>query len=536
MQVRKITGNIITLDEKKPRTHYLLIEKERIVATEEKQSERKNYGVHIIIRDGYAYPAFVDSHVHISSLGKFLDGLDLRKLSSIKKLAEMVRNKAKQLPPGDWIYGRGWDQERFIENRYPTRHDIDPASPENPVILYRACHHVYLLNSKALEICGITKDTPDPPGGIIDRDSEGIPTGILRESAYNVLVYPNLPTPSLEDKKKWILLGLSHAVSKGLCYVHTNDTIAINAYEELRQENKLPLRVLLTIPKTERLKAQKQGYVTGKGDDWLRIGRVKFFADGSLGGETAALREPYQGSENRGVLIQSEDVLARDVKDAILDGWEVEIHAIGDRAADIALEVINNAKKEAKSSQYPHLITHCQVTPPDLIEEMAKSGVIANIQPIFINTDMNWAEERLGSNRVRFSYAWKSMIDKGVFCAGGSDAPIEPIDPLFGIYSACTRKNLEGSPEDGWFPEQRLSINEALKLYTINGAIAGHLGDKLGVIKEGKYADIVILDRDLLFLDPDKIKEVKVVATIIGGKLRYLASDHDRFLSIVEET
>ncbi len=535
MQVRRITGNIITLDNEKPRTHLLLIANEKIVSTSEEQNAEQKEGVHIIIRDGYAYPAFVDSHLHISSLGKFLDSIDLRRVTSIKELASLVKEKVEQLSPGEWVYGRGWDQEQFVEQRYPTRHDIDSVSLDNPVILYRTCHHIYLLNSRALEICGITKETPDPPGGIIDRDSDGNPTGILREAAYNLLVYPNLPVPSLKDKKKWISLGLSHAVSKGLCYVHTNDTSAIRAYEELRKEGKLPLRVLLTIPKAERVEAQNQGYVTGSGDDWFRIGRVKFFADGSLGGETAALRDPYQGSENRGVLIQSEDTLAREVKKAIRDGWEVEIHAIGDRAAAIALAAINSSKKEIETSTYRHFLTHCQVTPPDLIEEIAKSNVVANIQPIFINTDMNWAEQRLGLNRLRFSYAWKSMIDKGVFCAGGSDAPIEPVDPLFGIYSACTRKNLEGIPEDGWLPEQKLPIEEALKLFTINGAVAGHLGDRLGVLKEEYYADIVILDRDLTFINPDKIKDIKVIATIVGGKIQYLAPDHDRYLSIFEE-
>ncbi len=390
MQVSKITGNIITLDPNNPRAHFLRIEHEKILSLRENNGKEEN-GVHIIIRDGHAYPAFVDSHLHIASLGKFLDSIDLRGVSSIKELALAVKEKVEQISPGEWVYGRGWDQERFTEKRYPTRYDIDSVSPNNPVILYRACHHIYLLNSKALEICGITKDTPDPPGGIIDCDHEGNPTGILREKAYNVLVHPKLPLPSLEDKKRWISLGLSHAVSKGLCYVHTNDADAIEAYESLKQENKLPVRVLLTLPSEERHDAQNKGYITGKGDDFFRIGRVKFFADGSLGGETAALRDPYQGKQHSGILIQSEEILEREVKNAIHDGWEVEIHAIGDRAADVALEAILKAKRENHGPSFRYLITHCQITPPDLIEKMAKSGVVANIQPIFINTDMKWA-------------------------------------------------------------------------------------------------------------------------------------------------
>ncbi len=385
---------------------------------------------------------------------------------------------------------------------------------------------------------GINRETSNPEGGVIDRDKNGEITGILREKAYDVLVRPKLPKSSLAKKKKWLLSALKYAASKGLTLVQTNDKDAFSAYKELENENNLPIRVMLTIHYEELDYFSQKSMKTGDGSTIFWLGRVKLFADGSLGGETAALKEPYVGTRNKGILTETPAELKQHITNIIKNGWEAEIHAIGDRAIEVAISAIEKAKKELESDyqtkKYSHVITHCQVTPPETVTKMKNSGIIANIQPIFINTDMHWAEKRLGEKRIKYSYAWKNLLDAGIPCAGGSDSPIEPIDPLFGIYSAVTRKDLNGFPERGWHPEQKLSIEEAISLFTLGGANIAHLKNKIGVLKEGGFADFIILNRDIFEIEPEKIKDLEVVATIVNGKIVYLSEDYSKYVTIFD--
>ncbi len=471
-----------------------------------------------------ALPGFIDSHLHLMGLGLGLRNVSLSEVRSIGELKDAVRARAEKTAPDGWILGRGWEQGLFKEKRFPNRRDLDEAGQGRAVCLTRACGHLAVLSSKALELAGITKDTPDPLGGAIDKDSYGDPTGILRESAQGLVreVIPETgPDAVLEATKD----AMRYLLARGITSVHTNDDYmgvkGVTETYKMARESGLPLRIYWDLPVPVLKELVETPLRTGDGDDYFRIGSVKLFTDGSLGGRTAALEEPYSDDPTTsGILVNSEETIKEWVYLAHILGMQVAIHAIGDRALRISLEAINDAQSRLPKSDPRHRIVHAQILSPNLISEMKRLGVVADVQPKFITTDMRWAQDHVGW-RMRSSYAWRTMLKAGIPMAGGSDCPVEPADPLYGIYAAVTRKDMEGSPRGGFYPNERITVEEALHLFTVGAAYAAFEENIKGTLEPGKLADFVVLSQDPFSVPPEEIKDLEVLMTVVGGAVAY---------------
>lgn len=466
-------------------------------------------------------PGLIDSHLHLTWLGFFLRQVDMNGTKSIAELQERLRQHAAGLGPDEWIRGGGWEQGAFAEGRYPTRQDLDAVEPNRPVVLDRVCYHALVCNSKALELAGITRDTVPPADGEIRRDAAGEPTGILTESACS-LVTRLEPEPTFAQKKEAFLRAQERANQAGLTSCHTNDYGMLEVIQEIRREGRLTMRVYLD--QTMSLdQVEATQHLTGFGDEWLRIGSVKMFQDGSLGARTAALWEPYSDDvehpDNRGLLMQSQEQLDALVMAAHRKGMQVAIHAIGDRAVDSALDAIEKALRAYPRADHRHRIVHLQIINPRIIARFKELGVVADVQPRFVNSDPVWAELRVGPERSATSYPWKSLLDAGVHCAGGSDCPVEPLDPLLGIYAAVTRARMDGTPRDGWLPEQRLSVEQSVALFSRYAAYVSFEENLKGTLTVGKLADFTVLDRDPFAVEPLAIKDIGVAMTVVGGRV-----------------
>lgn len=470
-------------------------------------------------------PGFVDSHIHLLGFGLNLQVLSLVGVTSIEELKEKVRERALETEEGGWVIGRGWDQGLFLEKDYPTRYHLDEVAQGHPVFLVRSCGHIAVVSSKALEIAGINRDIEDPKGGVVDRDSHGEPTGILRESALG-LVQSCIPKMETEAMENALTKAAQYVLSKGITSVHTNDGQAgfwgtMDLYRRVREKD-VPLRVYWDVPGEFFEELSNSPFRTGDGDDYFRIGAVKLFADGSLGGRTAALESDYSDDPgNNGILVVSEEDLKDMVNRAHSIGMQVAIHAIGDRAVTVSLEAIDYAQSRLSEYKLRHRIVHAQILTPTLISEMKRVGVVADIQPKFLSTDMLWALDRVGPERMQSSYSWRSMLKAGIPLAGGSDCPVEPPDPLLGIYCAVTRKDMHENPPSGFFPNERLTVDEALDLFTLGGAFGAHEEKKKGRLSRGNLCDFVVLSDDIYSIDPDLIKDLSVLLTVVGGDVAY---------------
>lgn len=470
-------------------------------------------------------PGFIDSHLHLMSLGIGLRHLNLNDVSSISELKELVAERAKTAAIDEWILGRGWDQDLFAEKRFPTRKDLDEVSGGRPVCLTRACGHLVVVSSKVLELAGITRETPDPPGGVIDRDAYGDPTGVLRESAQG-LVSGKIPEPGREALLESTKAAIKYLLERGITSVHPNDGYAgvqgtMELYRDAREAG-FPIRVYWDLPYDLLDELIQWPLRTGDGDDYFRIGAVKIFADGSLGGRTAALEQPYSDDPTTsGILVLTEEELRERVYKAHALNMQVAVHAIGDRAVRVALEAIGYAQSRMTRERPRHRVIHAQILSPGLVSEIKRNGAIADVQPKFITTDMRWAQERVGLRRMRSSYAWHTMLKAGVRMAAGSDCPVEPADPLWGIYAAVTRKDMEGRPKTSFFPNERITVEEALRMFTVGGAYAEFAEHRKGTLEPGKLADFTVLSENLFRVRPDDIKDIKVEMTVVGGQVAY---------------
>ncbi len=470
-------------------------------------------------------PGFIDSHLHLLNLGQSLRNLQLAGVKSIADLRVMLKERAATAAPDEWILGRGWDQDFFAEKRYPTRRDLDDASGRRPVYLSRACGHLAVLSSKALEVSGITRDTPDPPGGKIDRDQYGDPTGVLRETAQGLArkyVPEETPETLLECAKE----GMRYLLARGITSIHPNDGLAgfpgtMGIYRKAHAAG-IPLRVYWDIPVEYLQEIASTPLRTRDGDDYVRIGAVKMFADGSLGGGTAALDAPYSDEPSTsGILVTPEEDLKADVYLSHALGMQVAIHAIGDRATRVALGAIDSAQSKLPRKSLRHRLVHTQILSPHLITEMRRVRVVADVQPKFLTTDMRWAQERVGTQRMRSSYAWRTMLRAGIPLAGGSDCPVEPADPLFGIYAAVNRTDMDGDPRGGFFPNEKITLEESIRMFTEGGAYGAFEEDDKGTLECGKLADFVALSEDLFSVSSQDIKNVEVLMTVVGGEVAY---------------
>lgn len=512
-----VNGNIVTLDPKEPRAQAVAIKhnrlivvgtNKRILSFADKNTKRIDLSGKTVL------PGFIDTHVHGASLGRTLSRINLRETKSIKDIQRKVKEWAKKTPEKQWIIGRGWDQDRLAEHRYPSRFDLDQAVPNQPVFLLRVCGHLAVVNSRAMRIAGINKQTKAPQGGLIDLDPEtGEPNGVIRENTLN-LIYNALPRSSKENLKDVCLLACQRMVEEGITTAHwiIGSASEMRTLQRLNDSDLLPLRVYAVIPVEHLRNLAELGLSTGFGDEKIRIGSVKILADGSLGARTAALREPYQDApETKGMLLYSQKQLEYLMKKAHAANLQLAIHAIGDRTIEIVLKTLQRVLRKMPKENHRHRLEHVSVLDQTSIRKMKEMKVIASVQPHFVVSDF-WITDRLGETRARGAYAFKSLFKEGVLAMGGSDAPVEPVSPMLGIYAAVARKT---------FPRERLTIDEALRLYTINAAYGSFEEERKGSITKGKLADLVVLSQDPYKTTPQQLKRIDIEMTIVGGNIVY---------------
>lgn len=522
-------GNIHTMDPSHPRATALAIAGNRIAAVGDDAAMRALLG-----RDGQAVnlegrtavPAFTDSHLHFMSWGLSLRQIDLAGVPALEEALGRVAARAEATPAGQWLTGRGWDHSLWRGGGFPTRHDLDGVAPHHPVWLRRKCGHAGWANSRALALAGVTAATPDPPGGAIEHDAGGEPTGILKDTAMD-LVSSLIQEPTLDEAAEAIQAATAAAHRHGLVNVHTMEgPAAFRAFQHLHAGGELQMRVLIQIPEENLEAAVRLGLRSGLGDERLRIGGVKIFADGALGARTAAMLAPYEGYPgDRGIVIADGGALTAMVRQASRAGLAAFVHAIGDRANRDVLDAVEASRRAGEGLHLRHRIEHVQILHPDDVPRLARLGVVASMQPLHATQDMLLADALWG-DRCAGAYAWRSVLDSGAVLAFGSDAPVEDLSVIAGIHAAVTRRRPDGSPgPEGWIPQERLSAEEALRAYTVGAAYAGGEEAIKGSLSPGKLADVAVLSRDILAIPPDEILETEVVATLLDGRFVYRQED-----------
>ena len=501
-----------------------------IVAVGTNDDIRKLKGAHTQVVDlggHFVMPGFNDAHVHLEEAGLELLSVDLRGTRSLQEMQQRIADSAKTAAPGEWLAGGGWDQTLWTDGKLPTRQDIDAVSAGHPAVFSRVDGHIAIANTAALKAGGITAQTQAPEGGKIDLGANGEPTGILRETARG-LVESKVPPPTPARLRRAAELAIADAARWGITSAQDNSSWkAFLVYEDLEREGKLTLRISewLAFDDPVDLLEQHRAHHPA-GDPMLHTAMLKGFMDGSLGSRTAALLAPYSDDPgNSGLARYQQDKLNTMTIERALAGFQLGFHAIGDRAAQMALDAFaaaeSAAKQNGKERDFRFRIEHDQVIAPDQFAQYRKLGVIASMQPNHLLTDMNWAMERLGPERAKTSYAWKEFLDNGVHIAFGTDYPVEPITPFRGVYAAVTRQNEAGTKS--YFPEQKLTIEQALAAYTTGSAYAQFAEKEKGTLAPGMLADFVVLDRDLTKVAPPEILKTRVLRTVVGGKTVYQA-------------
>lgn len=463
-------------------------------------------------------PGLTDSHLHFQWYSRSLHGVDAE-TPTLAEAAARVHARARESAPGQWITGSGWNHNVWGDGALPDKLPLDRAAPENPVALEAKSGHALWVSSLALEKAGIRLDTPDPPGGKIAHGRDGMPTGVLLENAMR-LVQAVIPRPSSSELAVMMRRAQEEVHGRGLTGVYDFDGIlAFEAFEELNANGELALRVTKGIPHDALSDAVRLGMKTGFGDEMLRLGAVKMFADGALGPQTAWMLASYEGSWSTGVPTLTEEELVHDITRANSAGLACAVHAVGDAACHVVLNAYERAALATSApSSIRNRIEHVQLVHPDDLPRFARLSVIASMQPLHATSDMMIAERYWGA-RCRTAYAWKSLLDTGAALAFGSDCPVEIADPLAGIHAAVTRRRPDGSPgKEGWHPEQKVSIEQAVRAYTLGAAFAAGREKELGSIAPGKLADLTILDRDIFSMPPHEIRGTAASATMVGGR------------------
>jgi predicted amidohydrolase YtcJ len=480
------------------------------------------------LEEQFVLPGFNDAHLHLASGGFLKLNVDLVGVRSLAEMKDRIAARVRTAAPGEWIKGRGWDHLTWTVQTLPSRQDLDTVTAGHPAIFTRVDGHIAVANTAALAAAKIGRDSPDPPGGKIDRDAQGDATGILREGARDA-VYDAIPDPTRAERRKADSLALAEASAWGLTSVQDNSSWDdFLVYEELEREGKLHVRVSEWLPfdaSVEELKKRRTHH--DPNDLMLHTTMLKGFMDGSLGSRTAALLAPYSDDpKNSGLPQYEQGPLNATAEERARAGFQLGFHAIGDRAVQMALDAFETASRSAAAApdatgtrDLRFRVEHAQVVTPEEIKRFAELGVIASMQPNHLLTDMSWAEERLGPARARYSYTWRSFLDAGVALALGTDYPVEPLTPFRGLYAAVTRKNEAGTKE--YFPEEKLTIDEAIAAYTEGSAFAEFSETYKGKLAPGYVADFVVLDRDISKIAPREILGTKVLRTVVGGQTVY---------------
>lgn len=520
-----INGRIFTVEKNQPWVQACAVKNERFIAvgTDDfiKTFQGKNTRL-IDLNGRLVVPGFNDAHVHFLDGGFYLLGIDLRDAADEKEFKERIQNYAGKLGKGEWILGGNWDHEAWPSKKHPVKELIDEVTRTNPVFVSRLDGHIALANSLALQLAGITADTPDPQGGEIVKDPEtGKPTGILKDTAQD-LVAKVIPPPSKNQLEKAIKKAMAHANSLGLTSIQDNTSAEVfEVYQELLGKKQLTIRINAWRAVNFLKNFEKIGIVSNFGGDMLRLGTIKIFADGSMGAGTALFYDPYSDDKTTsGIPIYPEEKLYALVKAVDKTGLQVAVHAIGDKANTWALNAFEKAFKENGKREARHRVEHAQVVLPGDIHRFRQLGVIASIQPSHCIDDMRWAEKRIGK-RVKNSYLFHSFVKAGVKVAFGTDWPVEPLDPMLTLYAAVTREFPGGGPDGGWFPAEKITLEQAIEFYTLGAAYAEFQEENKGSIKVGKCADLVVLDKNLFNIPTKEILNTKVDLTILGGKVIY---------------
>lgn len=510
-----------------PSAEAVAIDGDRIIAVGSKEDLEARFEADTVVdlHDFTVYPGFVDSHCHVEGLGALLAHLDLSGTKSIQEIRARLREPLAATSTGRWLRGRGWDQNDWPSASYPHRRDIDDLSWDVPVILTRVDGHAVWVNSAALRIAGIDKNTPDPDGGRILRERDGSPTGVFVDNAID-LITAHVPPPAREERVAAIQEALAMCVQLGLTEVHDMgvDSVGVEIYRQLLERGQLPIRLYAAVESGHTWKAFQKVAPFQSENGMLAVRALKLYVDGALGSRGAALIEPYSDSPGeRGLTLASSVQLEEEIRSAGRSGYQVCIHAIGDRGNTIVLDVFDKIRKsnEFNMKAARFRVEHAQVLQVSDIPRFKETGVIPSMQPTHCTSDMYWAEKRLGPGRTRGAYAWHSLLAAGNIIPAGSDFPVESPDPLPGFYAAVTRQDRSGWPEGGWFPEERMTRLEALKAFTAWGAYAAFQEDLKGTIEPGKWADLVVLSSDIMKVPAREILECRVEMTLVGGKIVY---------------
>jgi hypothetical protein len=467
-----------------------------------------------------AVPGFNDAHVHFLSGGFGLLSVDLRPARDEADVARLLGAHARTLPRGTWILEGNWDHEVWPSKALPTRQAIDAATPDHPVFVQRLDGHMALANSLALRLAGITRETADPPGGTIVRDAAGEPTGVLKDNASD-LVARVIPEPSREMNLRAARAALAEAARFGVTTIQDNSSVdALPTYQELRARGELTARLHVWRYASALPALTQAGIRTGLGDEWIRLGALKILSDGSMGSGTAAFFEPYADDpKTSGLLLHPVPELERLIAEADAAGFQLAVHAIGDRANSLVLDAFEKAARANGPRDRRFRIEHAQVVRRQDLPRYKALGVIASIQPSHCIDDMRWAEKRIGAARARNAYNFRSFTAAGIPVAFGTDWFVEPLDPRLGLYAAVTRERPAGGPPGGWFPEEKITLEEALDLYTRGSAYAEFAEREKGTLEAGRLADVAVFARDLFTVAPREILATPVDLTIVGGRI-----------------
>lgn len=547
-------GKVFTANDKNEFAEAVAVEGDRIVAIGTTKEIRSRYQStkEIDLQGKLVTPGFNDAHIHFIGGGLALMRVDLNGAKTLAEAKQRIAAKIKELPAGSWITGRGWDHTLW-GGAWPTRQDLDEVAPNNPVFVQRVDGHVSWANTLALQKAGVTKSTQAPDGGEILRDDREEPTGILKETAMG-LVGRVVPQPTQAETMQAVELALAEARRYGITSVQ--DISGYNAtklYREFLKQGKLTVRVteFQTFDDLlDTLKKQREEFSVYKDEPkWIRLGALKGYVDGTLGSRTAAMLAPYSDDpKNSGIPRRPPEELTKMIVERDAAGYQIALHAIGDRANRMALEGFASAPyfveieknkfegqapsldEKSKSVLYElavavndrrHRIEHAQVVAPSDFARFAKLGVIASMQPSHAISDKRWAGERLGEYRVLGAYSWHSFLSYGVHTPFGTDYPVEPINPYLGLYAAVTRQSTEGDPFGGWIPQEKISVADAIRCYTTESAYATFEEKEKGQIAVGMLADFVVHSRDLFTIEPKEILNIEAVMTILGGKVVY---------------
>jgi len=518
-------GRIYTLDAAGTTAQAVACWQGRIVAVGDDPDVRAHFPSFSEVDLGglVVFPAFTDAHIHLTALGFSLLGVNLEGVRSIGEAVARVAEAVRSAPPGAWVLGRGWNRNVWPEGRWPTKDDLDPVSPHNPVALWSKDGHVLWCNALALQKAGIGPDTPDPPGGEIVRQ-DGEPTGVLKEAA-SALATRAIPPPADEEVERAILEATRLLHRLGITGVHhmagSAEGTTLPVLQHLHREGRLGVRVVAAIPETSLDDAIRMGLRSGLGDEWLRVGFVKIFADGTLGSQTAAMLTPFTGQpDNTGIALHGHDELAALVRRASRAGWACAVHAIGDRANRWALDAFEASLEHSRRLGLRHRIEHAQLIHPDDLPRFARLGVVASMQPVHCPADRDLADRYWGE-RSKHAYAWRSLLRSGAVLAFGSDAPVETPDVLRGLYAAAFRRDPQ-DPRGPWYPEEAIPVLEAIRAYTLGAAYAAGEEHQKGSLEVGKVCDLVAVDWDIV-REPEALADARVRLTVIGGEIVYEA-------------